>query len=331
MVLHRSNFEIPARFRFRPFNVRWQICTAELVGWLERPKSSGVLALGRPMVKPFKESPEHELVTVRIEGPGEPTAGMLGGLYGTLNTMHTAEMFRSDIPSDVLLPHENRKTSPDISGRTFSVLVCKEYKTLFPFKRPGDATKNAWAMRDEFLNLDGANSEDPLDWLWSLRQFLNRWGLWSPDIGFHTGLNTQIPAFAVAFPHLLRQKREEYRKALEGKSARKWLSTARPLSFTTIDEFPHFVVERFYCEEAIEATITIDHLAERKFGFCKRCGKQFEQETEHKKNYCSRQCIQAAGVKRWREKQRKSKPNWTAAKIAKVLKQQREAKRNAKG
>ncbi|MFZ0273958.1 MAG: hypothetical protein WB524_11825 [Acidobacteriaceae bacterium] len=156
-------------------------------------------------------------------------------------------------------------------------------------------------MRDEFQNL---NFDDESEWLWGLRHFLNKWGLWGYRPSFEVGLGEEMPGFVLAFPHLLRQKRDEYRKALESKSARKWLSTASPLSFRTTDEPPYFLVERFYCEDAIEATITIDHLAGRRFGFCKRCGAQFEQETEHKKNYCSRQCIQAAAVKRWREKQR---------------------------
>jgi len=116
---------------------------------------------------------------------------------------------------------------------------------------------------------------------------------------------------------LMRRKREEYRKALESRNGHRWLSTASPLSFSTTEKPPYFLVERHFCEDAIRATITIDHLAGRRFGFCKRCGKQFEQETKHDKNYCSRECINAAGVKRWREKQRKGK--WTAAKIAKLL------------
>jgi hypothetical protein len=83
------------------------------------------------------------------------------------------------------------------------------------------------------------------------------------------------------------------------------LSKARPLSFSTIDQPPYFLVERFYCEDAIQATITIDHLAGRRFGFCKRCRKQFEQRTEHKKLYCDRKCVQAANVANWRANKRK--------------------------
>lgn len=310
MVLRAANIEIPARFSFRPFSAHWEVLTAELLGWPEESKPPswfGAPAAGSPKVKPRMVSPpDRERVTVLIGTSPGSTAGML--YVSGPRPSDTVEMYRDDLPNDVLKPHDNRRTSPNISGRSFRVLVCTKprFKSSFPESGPAAATKNAWAMRSEFLNLEGADSDNSLDWPRNLCRFLNRWGLWGPEIGFHASLNTQIPAFAVTFPHLLRQKREEYRKALESKSARKWLSTARPLSFTTIDEFPHFVVERFYCKEAIEATITIDHLAERKFGFCKRCRKQFEQETEHKKNYCSRQCIQAAGVQRWREKRRKA-------------------------
>lgn len=307
-----SNFEIPARFSFRPFSARWQIGTVEVVGWWEKPKYAGALAIGLPMVKPLKELPEHEQVTVRIGVPDESTAGMLGGLYGMgLNPSHTVEMFRADIPTDILGPHESRKTSPDISGRTFSVLMCSkpEFKTLFPQSGPGDVVKNAWAMRDEFLNLDGTDSADLFDWIWSLRQFLNRWGLWSYGLGFHVGLGSEMPGFAVAFPHLLRQKREEYRKALESKNARKWLRTAPPLSFRTINAFPYFLVERFYCEDGIHATITIDHLAERQFGICKRhdCRKLFERTTRQRRLYCSPECAHLANIRKLRAEKRKAR------------------------
>ena len=90
-----------------------------------------------------------------------------------------------------------------------------------------------------------------------------------------------------------------------------------PQGISATLERPHFLVERSYCKDAIEATIIIDHLARRRFGFCKRCGKEFEQETQHKKNYCSRTCINAVNVQRWRDNQRK--------------KSRLEGKRNAEG
>jgi hypothetical protein len=159
-------------------------------------------------------------------------------------------------------------------------------------------------MRDEFFNLK--SSDDPFEWIFNLRSFLNKWGMWSYPQGFEVSIRNPAPDFVLVHPHLPWGKREEYRNALREKHARKWLSSAKPLSFSTTEHLPYFLVERFYCEDAIEATITIDHLAGRRFGFCKRCGRQFEQETRHRKNYCSRQCIAAAGVKRWRQNQRKA-------------------------
>ena len=305
------------------------MCAAEIVEWWEKPKPTwNVPPLALQIAKPLRIlGPEREKVSVRIDVPEIGKGEGLAALYVGRNRSHTLTVYRDDLPTEVLRPHENRKNMPDIAGREFQVLICEkpEFETLFPAPlKPREAEKDAWAMLREFFDLDES------DWVWSLRRFLNRWGLWSYERGFDAGMMSgdPTPGFVLVYPHLLRQKRDEYRKAIETRSARKWLSTARALSFTTIDKPPYFLVERFYCEDAIQATITIEHLAERRWGFCKRCGKVFEHKTEHKKNYCSRRCIGAAGVKRWREKQRKGK--WTAAKIAKLLRQQG-AKRNAKG
>lgn len=307
MALHVSSFEIPARFSFHPFCARWEICTAELADWCEDPSP-----LIGGMVKPILGLlTEREKVEVRIGVPDDSTtSGMLGLMGLAPHPAHTVEIFRDDIPNDVLAPHQNRRTCPDISGRSFPVLVCSqpEFKTLFPSTlKPGDTAKDAWAMREEFLN--DWNKANEFEWLWGLREFLNRWGLWTSGYGFNAHLMSSIrerPGFVLVFPHLLWERRNEYRKALDRKQARKWLSTARPLSFTNIDKPPYFLVERFYCEDAIQATITIDHLAERSFGICKRCQKVFQKETQHKKSYCSERCFNAAGVQRWREKQRKA-------------------------
>jgi len=106
-------------------------------------------------------------------------------------------------------------------------------------------------------------------------------------------------------PHLLKEQQQRYSKALLPSNARPWLRS-HPLSLDTADEFPFFRVTRSYCRGAIEATVTIDHLAERKFGICKRCHASFEKQNKHKRNYCSNRCFNAAGVQRWREKQRKA-------------------------
>ena len=88
---------------------------------------------------------------------------------------------------------------------------------------------------------------------WELGRFLSRWGLWNKARGYHVGPAKRMPGFALVFPHLLWERREQYRNALAGKP-RAWLNKAAHLSIVAISEPPYFLVERLYCEEAIEAT-----------------------------------------------------------------------------
>lgn len=161
-------------------------------------------------------------------------------------------------------------------------------------------------MRDEFLNL---KADPEFGWDGSLNAFLNKWGLWNLGGGFAdewsalVGARLRNPGFVLALPHLLKEEQENYRKALLKSNARRWLR-AHPLNLETADEPPFFFVRGSYCKFAIEVTITIDHLAQRRYGICKRCHKVFEKETLHRKSYCSDPCINAAGVQRWREKRR---------------------------
>jgi hypothetical protein len=119
----------------------------------------------------------------------------------------------------------------------------------------------------------------------------------------------------MVFHHLLQNQQERYRKAIFSANARRWLSL-HPLDLATAGEFPFHRLRKSCCSDAIEATITIDHLAERRFGICKRCHKVFEKEKQYRMDYCSRTCANAASVERFRERQRKERKG---------------AKRNAKG
>ena len=315
MVLRRANFEIPAQFSFQPFAGSWRFASAETLEWAEEP---GL----RLMSFEPRDNAEKTGVRVRIDvpdmsAPGNTgTAFMLGlGSY----VSYTVIMDRASIPPDVVQPHENYLNTPDVSGRLFSGLICQkpEFKDPLFALSPGDAKKNAWIMRDEFFNLQ---ADPQLGWDWSVRRFLNRWGLWNYSRGYTEDWASMpirilspsaplpdrkrdTPDFTLVMPHLLKELREKYRTAILPSNARAWLRS-HPLSLETADERPFFFVRRRFCKDAIEATITIDHLAMRRFGFCKRCGNQFEQETQHKRNFCSRRCIQAAGVKRWRAKQK---------------------------
>ena len=113
------------------------------------------------------------------------------------------------------------------------------------------------------------------------------------------------PDFVLVMPHLLKEQQEKYRSAVLPSNARSWLRS-HPLSLDTADEFPFFRVRRHYCRDAIEVTITIDHLAEIKRGICKRCHRLFEKEKKYKMIYCSRTCANAASVERFRNRQRKA-------------------------
>lgn len=324
MVLHRSNFEIPARFTFQPFVADWQLTRVEIVEWAHEPKLSK-MALG-----PIEDNSEKCWLRIRIEVPDRHNLvrSMLD-----LDPAYPALVDRKTIPPDVLQAHENYSNTPDVSGRSFQVLICQkpEFKDRLWELTPGDVTKSAWIMRDEFLNL---TEDSEFGWDWSARRFLNKWGLWELGTGFvkvwdsatyqnlvalatlFTRERTDTPGFTVVMPHLLKEQQARYRKALLPSNGRAWLRS-HPLNLSTADKYPFFRVNKSYCSDAIETTITIDHLAERKFGICKRCHKVFEKETNHEKNYCSKACINAATVQRWRERQRE---------MAK-----KGAKRNAKG
>lgn len=98
-----------------------------------------------------------------------------------------------------------------------------EFESFLPSLEPEDVVKNAWAMRDEFFNLE----EDTR----ALSKFLSRWGLWNSERGYEAGPGMKSPGFCLAFPHSLWERREHYRRALAGE-AREWLSTATPLGLS---------------------------------------------------------------------------------------------------
>ena len=108
-------------------------------------------------------------------------------------------------------------------------------------------------------------------------------------------------------PHRLWSLCDAYIKAAAG-SPRSWLTSATPLSLKETDKIPYFIVERSYCEDAIKATITIDHLSKVKFGICKRhdCRKFFKRTTLQKRLYCSPECAHLANVRKLRKEKKKA-------------------------
>jgi hypothetical protein len=302
MVLQQNNIEIPARFSFRPRVARWQASWAELVDWAE--ESSKMLKPLMTMTAPVEKRPQKkksDSVIVRVAPP--VTRAVLLGLYGTSSSDVEIEIQRKELPDGVLHPDETPTTAPDIAGREFVVLVSRLPESANgPLQLPTRMKetelkeRNVWAMRARFFSLEPS--------IVALKSFLNLWGPWDAERRYPAdAYSLESLPFALVVPDAIWRQREVYRKALSG-SARSWLSKARPLTFSHLEEWPHFLVERSTCQDAIEATITIDHLRGAKFGFCKRCRGMFERDTLHKKNYCSRKCIQADATARWRANQR---------------------------
>jgi hypothetical protein len=272
MLLHRTNFTIQARFSFTPFEAGpWVIRTAKLLNWREN-----LGKYGRDLILTLRLPLQQDEVQDDVQiGTELDVAAILGP-----NSM------------------------PDKTS-SFPIFLCEP-----SLIRRGDKTKNAWAMRSDLLNME-VNTEPVM--LQNMLQFLNKWGAWwesaesEPDPIMEPFIKEMNPlfGFSIAFPYLMLNQREEYRRALLPKNAGAWLGKSDPLQLTQGSKPPYFYAERKGCQSAIEATITIDHLAGRRFGFCRRkqCGHEFQLETRHQKNYCSKSCMNADNVARWREKQ----------------------------
>jgi hypothetical protein len=269
------NFEIPAQFIFQPFSADWQLVSAETVEWVD--ESEGQTSLLTQLTDVFG----NPLLRVRI-----------GASYTVL-------MDRASIPPDVLPADENHRNTPEVAGRLIQVLICQKWSP-----QPGDTTRDAKQMRDEFVNLSLDNDDD---WPRSLRQFLNRWGLWESNS-------------VLVSPYSLRKQQDNYRKAALKNSGREWLSTHTLRGFAQ-DVPPYFFVRRNYCRDAIEAAITIDHLESCDFGICRRhdCRKLFERTSGQRRIYCSIECAHLANVRKLRAAKKRAE------------RKRKGAQRNAKG
>jgi hypothetical protein len=324
-MAHASNFTISARFNFRPYKASWVTCWAETVGWWKEPEPGPVSVfgslppIGNSLLKtigvPAKSG---DRVLVRVDVPSaEELDGGIAAMLSPSFPSYIIEINRADISPEVLQPRENIENTPDIAGREFVVLACPmpEFEKLFSLLKPDGPAKDAWEMQREFFDMEQDVS--------MLRRFLNRWGLWNGQRCYDAGYLGLTPppkgmarmihpplGFALVIPHLLWEQRERYKSALAGKP-RAWLGKTSHLSFSTINEPPYFLVERSYCQEAIEATITIDHLSNVEFGICKRddCRKLFERTTRQERLYCSPECAHLANVRKLRaaKKQAQSK------------------------
>ncbi len=263
---------------------------------------------------PGKDTLTGDSVVVRValsteEPKSRGMSAMLASLYGTGEyDFYELEIARSELPPNCLRPHENPETTPDIEGRGFEMLVCllpdrsdlPLLHELDAVRKPGREVKDAWEMRGEFFHLE--------DTVYATLQFLNRWGLWSAaERVIQVAPSRTLFPGAVVTPHRLWSLRDAYIKAAAG-SPRSWLTKATPLSLKEAEKPPYFIVERLFCEDAIKATLTIDHLGKVKFGICKRhdCRKLFKRKTAQKRLYCTPECAHLANVRKIRKAKAKA-------------------------
>jgi hypothetical protein len=300
---HKSNFEVPARLVFRPTLTNWVTCSAEILDWSEhdsvidqRGGEMSTIAFDTKRQATGKYEKFHA-VWVRIDLAGVKSVGAVAKDDAS-SSHHKILIYRKHLPPSVLQSWEKPNTQPDISGRGFTVLACPG-RSLKESVSPTGLVKDAWAMRDEFLNLE-QNTE-------ALRQFLNKWGHLS---GFRSAVGPESKVFdSIEFeiPHLIWKQQAEVRRALIGAPAR-WLR-ANWLHLTPTRTAPYFAVNAPDCNNAIEATITIDHLSRVKFGICKRedCRRLFERTSGQKRVYCCQPCAHLANVRAQRKEQKRLK------------------------
>ena len=303
---HVANVNIPARFSFRPFSATWRCGWADTVEWHD-DKYANLFSFGR-VREPVEqlrvsiavlEDPEPVLET---DSYNEPWQALSALFPLRQHSFYSVLLHRTQVPDGVLAPDHNRVTCPDIKGREFRVIVSTDGEPGHPRPgfQPGGPEKDAWNMRQEFLNLEEDDE--------ALAVFLNRWGEWRYDNGYSVGLFEERPLIRLVWPHQVWKQRELYRAALVGKP-HEWLCNRPRLNLTGTSKPPYFGVYQSYCGPAIEATITIDHLSKAKFGICKRadCQNLFQFESGHKRLYCSHECAHLANVRKLRAKQKREK------------------------
>jgi hypothetical protein len=290
-MAQRGKFEIPAKLSFRPYCARWTTCSAEVLGWREKP----AIPYSEPGLEWLNPLDDEVSILLRLNVLSAQDLALAAafGLHPSSGRSYTIDILRRFIPPDVLPPYANRQNIPDIGGGRFDVLVCpmkesEEFAGAAKLKQERDA----WEMRDEFLHLE---QEIP-----ALEQFLERWGLWS-RLGVY-----RAHSLVLESPNLLWARQKEYRRARTG-NPHAWLGAMGNFTLSMSNERPYFEIQRSYCEEAIKATITIDHLRNVRTGTCRRhdCRRLFERTSGQKRFYCKPECAHLANVRKLRAQKKK--------------------------
>jgi len=169
-------------------------------------------------------------------------------------------------------------------------------------------TVDGWKMRDDFSRLKGDTT--------SLCEFLKWWGTWG-DYGptfDHERSRWSGPVIVppnwIWFDLDLRRLGTKPGATVHFQDVIGWGLTCNsvewfrsgygPVSLVKREEFPHFVIQAFGCEQVILTTITIDRLRDARFRICARedCRTPFEVKTRHKRDYCTQYCAHLESVRR---------------------------------
>lgn len=292
------NFSIPFSFEFTPEHKKWLVLTFTIVGREQDFKPEPAKFPGTDIPMPMIGLP----VMQERNGPVIQFSSGRG-----IPLLSSEKLYRaggseeaSFINALAKLAFRGRTIPPELTS-----LIVSDGSDPTLSKRHLDA----WTMRDELFKLE----ESPR----SLARFINKWGEWGwPITSFHRMLSgtealklmlgEREPRFLL--PATVWRQREEYRAALLGDPAA-WLSTKARLGVThQRSEYPYLGITVRTCTQAIEATITLDHLRKVRSRICARpdCNSIFTVESDHGKIYCEQYCGHLVSVRRKRAAAKKA-------------------------
>lgn len=302
---HRNNFEVPAKLRFRPYQLCWSIGMARVIQlshdrdkWKHFPKQASELKISQDKLDlpgsiliEFGESLGNEKRRFFIDRNLIPSEILCAMEHGDIESAESQsfELLFSEIDT-----HEGK--DPDFK-RVPSAKWGRLFLDSCLSRKPG--VHDPFEMFEQFMRLPRA-SGDQVD-------FMNRWGAWQPQFYyFGIGGKERVNTMFVS-PALLWDWHSAFAAALVGKPA-DWLCSNPPLTFSHEATAPFSFVDTSYCEETIRAVITIKKLQGLSFGICKRhdCRIPFERTSRQKRLYCTPECAHLANVRQLRKKQKRS-------------------------
>jgi hypothetical protein len=318
---------IPMTFEFRPYPATWLHRRGSMLGFSkERDEAS------KPLVH-YVGSDED--IDAEITSDGLDSLSGLGSVLGSES--YTARLAARGIPNRMAKPVTAFEEQSEEEDGQFEILTCTRLLRLEPGKE-----RDAWQMRDEFFGLkrktealgefldkwgiwdwytilrkakparlfappERSTSSESSDWRFRLEEhFVIPERIWDLQDFYRIGLQgppDEWFAYAGGMSAVMGGKvGGSSQEALKRPGA--LIRAARIRS-----EYPHLLVRTNFCREAIEATITFDHLRKIKTRICKRadCMKPFPIESRHKRKYCSQYCGHLESMRRQSREQAKQK------------------------